>query len=81
MDEESCTKQKAWQIYSLGKRSVFRLYLNESREGFCGRGRERSFHADGPKTEKVREPAVESLTQGIWRMRASEAERRVRKGV
>ena len=28
---------------------VFRLDLNESREGFCRRGRERSFHIDGPK--------------------------------
>jgi len=28
---------------------VFRLDLNESREGFCRRRRERSFHIDGPK--------------------------------
>ena len=25
--------------------------MNESREGFCRRGRGRSFHVDGPKTE------------------------------
>jgi len=38
----------------LGKEiDVFRLDLNESREGFCWRGRGRSFHVDGPKTEKV----------------------------
>ena len=36
---------------------------------------------DGPKTEKAREPTVESLVQGIWRLRVSEAERRVREGV
>ena len=35
--------------------------MNESREGFCRRGRGRSFHVDGPKTEKAREPTVESL--------------------
>ena len=33
--------------------------MNESREGFCRRGRGRSFRVDGPKTEKVREPTVE----------------------
>ena len=38
------------------KRNVFRLDSNESREGFCWRERGRSFHVDGPKTEKVREP-------------------------
>ena len=38
----------------LEKRNIFRLHLNESREGFCRRGRGRSFHVDGPKTEKAR---------------------------
>ena len=33
------------------------------------------------KTEKAREPTVESLVRGIWRLRVSEAERRVREGV
>ena len=28
----------------------------------------RSFHVDGPKTEKAREPTVESLVGGIWRL-------------
>ena len=68
-------------VYSLGKRSVFRLHLNESREGFCRRERGRSFHVDGPKTEKAREPAVENLVRGIWRLRVSVVERRVREGV
>jgi len=44
------------------------LHLNESREGFCGKGRGRSFHVDGLKTEKVQEPAVESLVPGFWRL-------------
>ena len=65
----------------LGKRNVFRLDLNESREGFCRRGRGRSFDVDGPKTEKALEPTVESLVRGIWRLRVSEAEWKVREGV
>ena len=63
MDEDISTKQKTWQVYNFGKMNVFRLYLNESGEGFCRRGREMLFHADGPKTEKAREPKVESLTR------------------
>ena len=81
MDEDSSLEQKTWQIYSFGKRNIFRLHLNEFREGFCQRGRGRSFHVDGLKTEKVREPAVESLVPRIWRLRVSEAEQRIREGV
>ena len=33
--EDSSTEQKTWQVYCFGKRHVFRLYLNESRQGFC----------------------------------------------
>ena len=57
------------------------LHLNESREGFCRRGRGRSFHIDGLNTEKAREPTVESLVQRIWRLRVSEAELRAWEGV
>ena len=32
--------------------------MNESREGFCRGGRGRSFHVDGPKTEKAWEPTL-----------------------
>ena len=81
MDEDSSTQQKEWQVYSFGKRNVFRLHLNESREGFCRRERGRSFHVDGQKTEKAREPTMESLMRGIWRLRVSDAERRVGEGV
>ena len=80
MDKDSSTEQKTWQVYSFGKRHVFRLRLNESRKGFGQRGRGRSFHVDGPKTEKAQEPTVESLVQGIWRLtqvRVCEAEWRV----
>jgi len=52
-------------IYSLGKINVLRIDLNESREGFCRRGRGRSFQVEGPKTEKAREPTLESLVRGI----------------
>ena len=75
MDEDSSTEQKTWQVYSFGKRNVFRLHLYESR------GRGRFFHVDGPKTKKAREPTVGSLVQGVWRLRVSETERRVREGV
>ena len=81
MDKDNSTEQKTWQVYNFVKRNVFRLDLNESREGFCRRGRGRTFHVEGPKTEKAREPTVESLVRGIWRLRVSEAERRVRDGV
>ena len=77
MNEHSSTVRKTY-VYSFGKRNVYRSHLNESREGFCPRGRGRSLHIDGSKTEKVREPTVESLVRGIWRLRVSEAERRVR---
>ena len=62
-------------------KSFFKVDLNESREGFCWRGKGRSLHVDGPKTEKARESTVQSLVRGIWRLRISEAERRVREGV
>ena len=81
MDKDISTEQKTWQVYNFGKRNVFRLDLNECRESFCRRGRGRSSCVDGLKTEKAQEPTVESLVQGIWRLRVSETERRVREGV
>ena len=48
----------------LGK-GVLRFDLNESRKGFCRRGRGRSFHVEGPMSEKAREPTVESPVRGI----------------
>ena len=55
--------------------SVFRVHFNESREGFCRKGRGRSFHADGPKIEKAQKPTVESLARGIRRLRVLEADK------
>ena len=69
MDEDISTEQKTWHVYNFGKRNAFRLDLNEPREVFCRRGRGSSFHVDGPKTEKAREPAVKSLVGGIWRLK------------
>ena len=77
MDKDISTEQKTWQVYNFGKINVFRLDLNECRESFCRRGRGRSSCVDGLKTEKAQEPTVESLVQGIWKLRLSEAEQRV----
>ena len=63
------------------ERNVLRFALKKPRERFCRRGKGRSFYAEGPKTEKVREPTFESLVRGILRLRISEAERRPREGV
>ena len=73
-DEDHSVQWKTWQVYSFGKRYVLKFDLKESREGFCRRGRGRSFHVEGPKTEKTQEPTVESLVRGIWRLGVSEAE-------
>ena len=81
MDEDSNTEWKTGHVENFGEKHVFRLHFNESREDFCRRGRGRSFHVDGPKTEKAREPTVESLVPEIWRLRVSETERRVQEGV
>ena len=66
-----------WKKKYLEVRVEVRLELKESREGFSRRGRGRSFHVDGPQTETVQEPTAESLVQGIWRLRVSEAEWRL----
>ena len=52
MDKDISTEQKTWQVYNFRNRNVFRLDLNESREGFHWRGRVRSSHVDGLKTQK-----------------------------
>ena len=62
-------------------RNVLGFDFKESREDFCWRGRARSFYVEGPKTEKAREQTVEGTGRGIWRLRVSEVERRVREGV
>ena len=65
--------QHGRSVADLGKQNVLRLRFSESGDGFRRRGRGRSLHVDGPKTENAREPAGESGTK-----RVSEAERRVR---
>ena len=49
MDKDISTEQKTWLVYNFGKRNVFRLDLNESREGFCRRKRGSSFHVENRK--------------------------------
>ena len=58
-----------------------RFDLKESRVGFCRRERGRTFHVEGPKTEKLREQ--NSGKSGARNLEAerSEAERRVQEGV
>ena len=58
-----------------------RLDLKESREGLFRRVSGRTFHVERPKTDKAREPIVDSLLRGIWRLRVLEVEQRVREGV
>ena len=72
-EEDSSMEQKTWQVYCFWKRNVLSFDLKESREGFCQRGKGRSIHVKGPKTEKAQEPTV----QGTWSLRVSEAEWRV----
>ena len=64
VDDDSSTEQKIWQVCSFGKRNVFRLHLTESREGFSRRGRGRSFHVDGPKTDLANSPEPLKRTKG-----------------
>ena len=45
--------RKRGRSVGLEKRNVLRLDLKQPREGFFLRGRERSFHVEGLKTEKV----------------------------
>ena len=71
---------KTWQVFWFGKRNVLRFELKESREGFCRKGRARSFHVEGPKTEKAQEPAVDILVRGVWRLRVSKAQQGVLEG-
>ena len=68
VEEDSSTEWKIRQVYYFRKRSVLRLSLMESREGFCRRGRVRSFHILGLKTENAWEPTEESLVCRIWRL-------------
>ena len=51
--------------------------MNESRQGFCLRGRGRSYicHVDGPKTEKARELIVE-IESGARNLEAESMRRR-----
>ena len=50
--------------------------MNESLEGFYWTGRGRSFHVEGPKTEKGQEPAVE-IKSGVRNLEAESIRSRV----
>ena len=57
-DELSTRNGKPGRPIVLGRQKSW-FDLKELKVGFCQRGRGRSFHVEGPKTEKAREPAVE----------------------
>ena len=60
----------------------FQVGLEGFQRGFCSERKRKDIPCRGAiKTEKSREPKVESLVRGIWRLRGSEAERRAREGV
>ena len=62
MDEDSSTEHNIWQVYSFGKRNVFRFHLMESREGFCRNGRWRwTENREGAGTT-----VAESLVRKVW---------------
>ena len=54
---------------------MFERFEGVQREFLLGR-KGKSFQAEGPKTEKAREPRDEILVRGIWRLRVPEAERK-----
>ena len=58
----------------LWKQKCLRVRLECVQRGFLSERKGKSFHLQGPKS-KAREPTVESLVRGIWRLRVSEAER------
>ena len=49
------------QVHYCGQRNVLRVDLKESSDGFIWRGRGRSLHVEGSKTEHVPEPTMEIL--------------------
>ena len=54
--KNSSARGKAWWVCCFLKRNVLRLDLEESREGVCRKGKGRSFHLEGLKTEKAQDP-------------------------
>ena len=64
-----------------GKRWVFREVLKEENVGCWRTDSGSSFQERGPETEKARGPKVRSFVRGVWRVKGSEAERRVREGL
>ena len=50
------------------KKKVLRFDLKDSREGFCPRGRGRSFRAEGPKTKKGAATISGKSGTRIWKL-------------
>ena len=64
IDEDISMDQKTWKVYNLGI-FFYRLDLNESKEGFCQRGRGWTKNRKGAETNSgeygVRNPEAESI--------------------
>ena len=69
--------RKAWQVYSFEKINVFRLHLNDSREGFSQRGGGNSFHVDGPETEEEEKAETNSEESGARNLEAESIRSRI----
>ena len=59
MNKDSSTEQKMRQAYSFEK-ETFEVAVEGVQRRFCPRESGRSIHEDGSRTEKAREPRVES---------------------
>ena len=65
-----------------GKKNCFQVRFEGEKMAYFGEeGEIKSLHVEIWKTGKGRGPTVETLVQGVWRLRLSEAERRVREGM
>ena len=79
MDIKTSARNKNMAGLQFGGKETFLNYtgMSPERVSVGEEGEARSFHVDGPKTEKAREPTVESLVRGVWRLRASQTERQI----
>ena len=73
----SSMERKTWRGYCLGKRNVLRFDSEESREGFCWRGRGGHSVQRGWRHKKRGDQQWKVV--GVWSWRVSEAEQECRR--
>ena len=61
----------------LWKKICLEVKSEEIQRGSSRKGRGGRSILSGPKSKKAREPTVENLVQGIWKLRIPESEQRV----